>query len=611
MLSDSPVTLIPVRMLNEHVYCPRLAYIEWVGRDFAENAETAEGTLLHRRTDRRRGTAPEPAAAGHREPQGTDAAAHRRRSTSVEIASERLGLIAKIDVLETQDGATIPVEVKRGSPRSGDEPLWPPEAIQLCAQAMILRDAGHHVPHAEVFFGQTRTRHRFELTPSLEQQTRTAAAELRRNAQRSVPPPPLVDSPKCPRCSLVGLCLPDEVNALRTTEGGPPRRLIASDSPAQPLYATTPGSRLTKRGGRLVAVEHGEEVASRRLIDVSHVAVFGNVDVSSALVRACFDAGIPLLWLTMGGWLTGAATGLPSKNVLLRMRQHRAAAIGAGEVAAAFVAGKLRNQRTLLRRHGGEAARGAVAQIAQLAAAAEEERDAASLLGIEGTAARLYFDRYGALLRGDTTTFMFEERNRRPPRDPVNALLSFSYALLTKDAVVALTAAGLDPYVGLYHRPGFGRPALALDLMEEFRPLVADSTVLNAFNNGELRARDFVRRAGGVSLTQTSRRKAIGAYERRITTEFKHPLFGPNHIPSRVGDSGPTSWRRPCRKCARIPRSDYTVNVRWPSELATCSPMTFVTHVDSAESIALPRITATRSSTRSSSVISPVSNSLI
>jgi len=278
MLSDSPVTLISVRMLNEHVYCPRLAYIEWVGRDFAENAETAEGTLLHRRTDRRRGTAPEPAAAGHREPHGTDVAAHRRRSTSVEIASERLGLIAKIDVLETQDGAAIPVEVKRGAPRSG-------------------------------FFGQTRTRHRVELTPALERQTRAAAAELRKNAQRPVPPAPLVDIPKCPRCSLVGLCLPDEVNALRDADEGPPRRLVAPDSPAQPLYATTPGSRLTKRGGRLVAVEHGEEVASRRLIDVSHVAVFGNVDVSSALVRACFDAAVPLVWLTMGGWLTGAATG--------------------------------------------------------------------------------------------------------------------------------------------------------------------------------------------------------------------------------------------------------------------------------------------------------------
>src|SRR5262249_26070963 len=140
----------------------------------------------------------------------------------------------------------------------------------------------------------------------------------------------------------------------------------------------------------------------------------------------------------------------------------------------------------------------------------------------------LYFERFGELLRGGGPggAFGFDERNRRPPRDPVNALLSFVYALLTKDAVTAAIAAGLDPYIGLYHRPGFGRPALALDLMEEMRPLVGDSTVLTAINNGEVGERDFVTRAGGVALTQQGRRKVIAAYERRMRTELKHPLFG-------------------------------------------------------------------------------------
>lgn len=515
--------LIPARILNEHVYCPRLAYLEWVGREFADNADTAEGTYVHRRTDAPRGRPPAPGrdgADGDGSPQ----------STSVTVSSERLGLIARVDLLETgAEGAVVPVELKRGRPRGGDgPPLWEPELVQLCAQALILRDAGHVVPHAEVSFAETRTRHSIELTPELEQRTLAAVAELRANAARGVPPPPLVDSPKCPRCSLVGICLPDEVNALAERTDAAPRRLVAADSPAQPLYAATPGSRISKRGGRIVAIEHGEEVASRRLLDVSHVAAFGNVDVGSAVLRACFDAGIPVLWLTAGGWLSGFAHAAASKNVLVRMRQHRAAAIGGGDVAAAMVAGKLRNQRTLLRRHGGEAARVAVGQLAELAKAAEQERVSESLLGIEGTGARIYFERFGALLRGGGpgTAFAFEERNRRPPRDPVNALLSFVYALLTKDAVIAALAAGLDPYVGLYHRPGFGRPALALDLMEEMRPLVGDSTVLMAINNGEVGERDFVTRAGGVALTPEARRKVIAAYERRMKTELRHPLFG-------------------------------------------------------------------------------------
>lgn len=513
--------LVPARILNEHVYCPRLAYLEWVGREFADNADTAQGTYLHRRTDRPRGKPPSGNGAA------TDAASPQ--STSVTVSSERLGLIARVDLLESGDGGVVPVELKRGRPRSGDDgPLWEPEQVQLCAQALILRDAGHTVEHAEVSFGETRTRHRIELTPELEERTLAAVAELRANAARSVPPPPLVDSPKCPRCSLVGICLPDEVNTIADRSDAMPRRLVAADSPAQPLYASKPGSRLSKRGARVVLIEDGEEVASRRLLDVSHVAAFGNVNIGSALLRACFDEGIPVLWLTAGGWLSGFAHAMASKNVLVRMRQHRAAALGAGDVAAAMVAGKLRNQRTLLRRHGGDGARTAVAQLADLAKAAEAERESASLLGIEGTGARLYFERFGALLRGGGTgsAFAFEERNRRPPRDPVNALLSFVYALLTKDAVTAALAAGLDPYVGLYHRPGFGRPALALDLMEEMRPLVGDSTVLMVVNNGEVGEGDFVERAGGVALTPEARRRVIAAYERRMKTELRHPLFG-------------------------------------------------------------------------------------
>lgn len=505
-------------MLNEHVYCPRLAYLEWVDRRFEDNADTAEGTSDHRRVDRERGRAPEPDELGEPRPP----------SSSVVVSSERLGLIAKVDLLEPRHEAVVPVEFKHGRPRSPDEPLWEPELVQLCAQVLLLRDAGYRVTHAEVYFSGARTRHRIEITTPLIEQTLAAAAELRANAARDGPPPPLVDSPKCPRCSLVGICLPDEVNLLADRRQRPPRRLIASDSPATPLYATRPGSRLSKRGARVVLLEEGHETATRRLIDVSHVAVFGNVTIGSGLLRICFDAGIPVLWFTGGGWFSGFAQGMPAKNVLIRMRQHRAASLGAPAVAGAFVSGKVRNARTLLRRHGGPDATRTVGQLAGLARQAERTDSLDTLLGIEGTAARLYFERFGALLRGPGvgTRFSFTERNRRPPRDPVNALLSFAYALLVKDTTVAALAAGLDPFVGVYHRPGFGRPALALDLAEEFRPLIADSSVMTAVNNGEIGSGDFISRAGATALTAHGRRKLIAAYERRMATELRHPLFG-------------------------------------------------------------------------------------
>jgi len=278
----------------------------------------------------------------------------------------------------------------------------------------------------------------------------------------------------------------------------------------------------------VVLLHEGEEVASRRLLDVSHIAVFGSVEVGNALLHACFQRGVPVLWLTWAGWLRGVATGGPTGHVELRVRQYRAAATGAPGLPGAFIAGKIRNARTLLRRHGGEAVVGVLDQLAALARQAAGEPDRERLLGIEGTAARLYYQHFPVLVRSDPLreAFSFEGRNRRPPRDRLNALISFVSSLLVKDTTVAALAAGFDPHLGLLHRPRFGRPSLALDLAEEFRPLIADSVVLTAINNGETRPQDFVDRAGAVSLTDRGRRAIIAAYERRMTTELTHPLFG-------------------------------------------------------------------------------------
>ena len=170
-----------------------------------------------------------------------------------------------------------------------------------------------------------------------------------------------------------------------------------------------------------------------------------------------------------------------------------------------------------------------MAQLAELATAAGRAERAAQLLGIEGPAARLYFSQFNSMVRGTgpdgLAAFDFSGRNRRPPRDPVNALLSFCYSVLTKDLLGVLMAVGVDPYQGVYHRPRFGRPALALDLAEEFRPLVADSVVLTVLNNGELTAGDFLSRAAGVQLTADGRRTVLRAYERRLSQEVTHPEF--------------------------------------------------------------------------------------
>ena len=508
--------LVPARMLNEYAYCPRLFFLEWVDQLWAASSDTAEGDRRHRRVDAGGGAAPLP-------PEGEVKAAR-----SVELSSERLGIIAQIDLLEGQNGSVVPVDTKKGKPARDGGP-WEADAVQVCAQVLLLREHGYTAERGEIFYAETRQRVPVEVTPELAARTMEVAEQARAVATRLAPPPPLRSSPKCPRCSLAGICLPDEIHVLAGRQHDRPRRLVAADPDAVPLYVTEPGSVVGIDGGRLTISKYRELLASVRLIDVQHVCAYGNVQITAQAMRELFSRDVDIFHFSGGGWLLGLTTGLPSKNVMLRIRQVTTAARGQFDEPRRMIAGKIRNCRVLLRRNGGEAVARRVAQLAALADQADHAEDAASLLGIEGTAARLYFEAFPSLLTGADALpgpAFTGLRNRRPPTDAVNCLLSFCYGLLTKELLAACLAVGFDPYVGLYHRPRFGRPALALDLAEEFRPLLADSTVLTLVNNREISASDFLIRAGAVTLTAEGRKTVIRAWERRMTTHVRHPMFG-------------------------------------------------------------------------------------
>jgi CRISPR-associated endonuclease Cas1 len=246
--------------------------------------------------------------------------------------------------------------------------------------------------------------------------------------------------------------------------------------------------------------------------------------------------GIPVTWHSHGGWFLGHTVGTGHKNVELRTAQYRASFDEAFclRFARDLVAAKIRNARTLLRRNGtsGEAQADALARMKRQEAHARSAAGLEELLGVEGAAAAAYFGRFGTMLKagadeaGAGWAFDFARRNRRPPADPVNALLSFAYAMLVRTLAVALQAVGFDPYRGFYHQPRYGRPALALDMMEPFRPLIADSAVLTAINNGEVQPKDFVHAAGAAALAPAGRKALIAAVERRLSQEIAHPLFG-------------------------------------------------------------------------------------
>lgn len=496
--------LVPARMLNEFTYCPRLFYLEWVQGQFEDNYYTVDGRYQHRRVDTETG------------------------STSVTLSSDRLGIIARIDLLDSDERTAIPVETKRGATPDNPERSWEPDRIQLCAQALLLREAGYECEYGQIFYVESHERVPIHFDEILISATLSRLELLRNTALDDRSPDPLIDSPKCPNCSLVGICLPDELNQISARSKMRPRYLVPRDSAASPLYVTEQGATLGIRAGRVQIALKDKPVESIRLLDVSQVNVYGGVQLTSQLLRHLFTHEIPVCWFSQNGWFQGIAHGLPSKNVDLRRKQVAMSYSADIEAARAMVAGKIRNCRTLLRRNVHEEATKALSAMRDLVAQAEQAPSLQALLGYEGAAARTYFQVFGRMLKQGKrlARFDFNGRNRRPPTDPVNCLLSYLYALLAKELTATAFAVGLDPFIGVYHRPRFGRPALALDLAEEFRPLIADSTAITMINNGEVRPSQFIMRNNGVALTDKGKKNVLGAFERRLAAEVRHPTFG-------------------------------------------------------------------------------------
>lgn len=306
------------------------------------------------------------------------------------------------------------------------------------------------------------------------------------------------------------------------------------------LYVTTENAWLRKDGENIVVRIDGKEQGRVPIHLLSSVVSFGAVGFSPALLGHCAASGVCLVFLSRTGRFLARVEGPTTGNVLLRRAQYRAA--DDREDVASFVksvvAAKLANQRTVvmrsLRDYGSEFTASEASDLERCASRLRNgaERcvrgeDPDALRGIEGEGAAAYFGVFGRLVRNGDDAFCFQKRTRRPPTDPVNALLSFLYTLLLNDCRSALESVGLDPAVGLLHRDRPGRPSMALDLMEEFRPILVDRTVLSLVNRRQVDAQDFeVAVSGAVTLSDSARKTVIAAYQARKRTEVRHPFLG-------------------------------------------------------------------------------------
>lgn len=306
------------------------------------------------------------------------------------------------------------------------------------------------------------------------------------------------------------------------------------------IYVTSEDAWVRKDGANIVVEVDGTERGRAPIHMIGGLICFGRAGASPAVLAACAEAGVAVSLLTPNGKFIARVEGPRSGNVLLRRAQYRLAdnPLQATAIVRGIVAAKAANQRTVLRRALRDHGTG-MAVVARSALEAAEIRltdiarrtlhgtEIAGLRGIEGEAAQVYFSVFDHLVLVDDRSFAFTGRSRRPPLDRINALLSFLYAMLGHDCRSALESVGLDPQVGYLHADRPGRASLALDLMEEMRPVLADRLALSMVNRRQLVAKDFIVEAGGaVLLTEAARKELLVAYQERKKDELTHPFLG-------------------------------------------------------------------------------------
>ncbi|WP_230198238.1 CRISPR-associated endonuclease Cas1 [Flaviflexus massiliensis] len=508
---------VPISLVAHTLYCERRTWLEAVGERAKHSYAMRVGDADHKRTHN-------PSASNQNQLRGID------------IHDDSNGFHGRIDTADILPNGALKLIEYKSTPVRFKPSVTKATRIQLALQTIALEKAGYEVAEHSVFF---KTHHRHvpvEIDEVDREEALSAVARTQEIILGSEAPPALIDDPRCSRCSHVSVCLPDERRGQQDLH-----QIRASDPAGQALHLSTYGARASLKDGRVIVQKSGEDLASIPIEQVSAVIVHGNVDLSSALQRELLWRDIVIVWCSYGGRVTGWSRSSYSPNGLPRVQQHVASFEGRLGLAREFISSKISNQATLLRRYTKTSS--TIKEMRTLQKQAMEALTIGELFGIEGNAAGMYFSNFQECFNEIAKEQLkeFPGRVGRGARDPLNICLNYSYALLQSEVLRAVVACGLDPHAGFLHSSNRNKPALTLDLMEEFRAPVADSVVIGAFNNGEISADRFHHIDGAYRLDDVSRKALIAAFERRVATEFRHPVFGYQ-----------VSWRRAMEIQARM-----------------------------------------------------------
>jgi CRISPR-associated protein Cas1 len=509
----------PVRVAGLHAlaYCERLYYLEEVEEIRLADESVYAGRALHEKI------VPAPGRAkGHK---------------LFAITSDRLGLTGQVDAVHHREGSWIPYEHKRGRARrgpDGEAEAWPSDALQVTAYAMLIEEAtGRSVPEGRIRYHGENVTVRVPLTDAGRDLVRGSierAKQLRKEGKR---PPVNSNENACIHCSLAPVCLPEEERLLATPQWEPVR-LFPATVDGETLHLMTPLLRVVRSGEALSVKKKGETVSTHPIRGVAAVVAHGNVQVTTQALHLCAFNGVPVHWFTAGGRHISTLTVGPG-SVQRRVGQYRALCDPATclSLGRRLVSAKVEGQLAFVLRATRASGRRTTHILRDIAEMRESVRASGraegidSLRGIEGSAARAYFDALSHLVEGAGPELQPAGRSRRPPKDRFNALLSFGYSLLYASVLQAITSVGLEPSLGFFHTPRSSGQPLALDIMELFRVPAWDMMVVASVNRRQWDAGDkFDATRDRVWLSDSGRREAIGLFERRMDEVWKHPVTG-------------------------------------------------------------------------------------
>jgi CRISP-associated protein Cas1 len=516
MPSVEPRETLRVNALHALAYCPRLFYLEEVEELYTQDAAVFAGRRLHVELER--------------DEEGT--------WETLTLEDEGLGLRGKVDALRSRNGQVIPYEHKRGRCHRDAQKqpqAWDSDRLQILAYACLIEAVlGIAIAEGRIRYHADNVLVKVPVDDQARQQVQEAiqrANQLRQTTER----PPIASNERlCARCSLASVCLPEETRFAKNPDH-PPVRLFPEDDDREILHILEPGTRVGKSGQQIKITKLDGTVTALPARQVGQLVIHGAVQVSTQTLHFCAEQEIGVHFLSGGGKYIGSFDTRQG-SIQRRIRQYKALSQPEFclQLARQLVTCRGQGQRKFLMRglrnteQGSDTLESAIEQIHRVLKQVPTASSLNSLLGYEGNIAKVYIDALPELLSESVPQeFQFSDRNRRPPKDRFNCLISYGYALLLKDVMNAILAVGLEPALGFYHQPRTQAPPLALDLMEIFRVPLVDLPVMGSINRSQWNpVDDFDIKGPQVFLSDLGRRKFIQLYERRKQESWKHPVLG-------------------------------------------------------------------------------------